>query len=220
MLYDELWSRISREPWLTTVLLSFLLLGNLFLGGPGEPGAELFALQADQPYAVPLYWLFHIDWPHLWVNLLFLTAVGGFLELAGGRRRLLLVLAVGLLGGGLLYWLGSRMSPEIFTPAVGASMGGFALAAPAFYSLLKVFHAGVLLRARPALGGGLSEDAGWTGPLYGLAILLATVVGLLALAVGVAAGNGAGAGHLLGYALGCLLAAEFWWRDFMGAGQG
>ena len=63
MLYDGLGVRISREPWLTTALLSFLLLGNLFR-----------------------YWLFHIDWPHLWVNLLFLAGVGGFMELAAGRR--------------------------------------------------------------------------------------------------------------------------------------
>ena len=134
-------------------------------GGAGGPGGGLFALRPEQTCAVLLYWLFHTDWPHLWVNLLFPAAVGGFLELAGGRRRMLLVLAVGLLSGGLLYWLSSRMSPEVFTPAVGASMGGFALAAPAFYSLLKVFHAGILLRARPALSGGTGEDAGWTGPL-------------------------------------------------------
>lgn len=56
-------ARISREPWLTTALLSLLLLGNLFR-----------------------YWLFHTDWPHLWGNLLFLAAGGGFMELAAGRR--------------------------------------------------------------------------------------------------------------------------------------
>lgn len=63
MLYDGLGARISREPWLTTALLSLLLLGNLFR-----------------------YWLFHTDWPHLWGNLLFLAAGGGFMELAAGRR--------------------------------------------------------------------------------------------------------------------------------------
>ena len=216
MLYDGRWTRISAErPLLTIGLVAVLLPLAGLTGGPGSPGAERFALMAERPCSFLFYWLFHTDWPHLWVDIFLLAAAGGFLELAGGRRRFLLALAVGLLGGGFLYWLGSRLAPEIFVPAVGASLGGFALICPVFYSVLKVFHVGVLLRAGPARLTAAAENVAWTGPMYGLMILLAALVGIPALAAGVTLGAGAGVGHLLGYALGCLLAAEFWLRDFM-----
>jgi len=93
----------------------------------------------------------------------------------------------------------------------GASLGGFALICPVFYSVLKVFHVGVLRRAGPARLTAAAENVAWTGPMYGLMILLAALVGIPALAAGVTLWAGAGVGHLLG----CLLAAEFWWRDFM-----
>ena len=222
MLYDGRWTWISAErPLLTTGLAAVLLLLAGLTGGPESPGAERFALMAERPYSILFYWLLHTNWPHLWVNMFLLAAAGGFLELAAGRRRFLLALAVGLLGGGFLYWLGSRLAPEIFVPAVGSSLGGFALICPVFYSALKVFHAGVLLRAGstgPAAAA--AENVAWTGPMYGLMILLAALVGIPALAAGATLGAGAGVGHLLGYALGCLLAAEFWWRDFMAGSEG
>ena len=230
MLYDGRWVRVSQErPFLTAGLLAALFLAAALTGGPGSSLAGRFALAADNPGGIFLYWLFHTDWTHWWVNGFLLAAAGGFLEVAGGWRRWLLALALGFLGGGLLYWLGSRMAPELFPAAIGASIGGYALLIPVFYSLLKVFHAGVLLRVgeesrgragRPAaevaaaVAGGTS--VAWTGPLYGLMLLLALVVGIPALAAAAAAG--AGAGHLLGYVLGGLLAAEFWWRDFPGGG--
>ena len=234
MLYDGRWARVSQErPFLTTGLVALLFLAAALTGGPGSPLAGRFALAADNPGGILFYWLFHTDWTHWWVNVFLLAAAGGFLEVAGGWRRWLLALVLGFLGGGFLYWLGARLAPELFPAAVGASIGGYALLIPVFYSLLKVFHAGVLLRvgegdrskagpaaARrdPAAGAADGVSVAWTGPLYGLMLLLAAVVGIPALSVAAAAG--AGAGHLLGYGLGCLLAAEFWWRDFPGGGGG
>ena len=216
--------RLQGEPVLTAIMAAALLLAGAAVNGDkGEQLIWALALRGESPgWTVGTYWLAHDGWGHLWGNLFLLALLSGLLELES-RKRLALAWLFGLPGSGLLYWLGMKGAPEWFgaLPAVGASMGAYALMLPAFYFFLRVFHAGILLETLPERFTQGELRVGGCGPLYGLALGMAALVGLLMLGQGLAGPEpGATLAHLLGYGVGGGVALGFWHWDFAAARAG
>ena len=209
---------LRGEPVLSAFLVGALLLAYLLDLEREAALRQALALRAENWWSVATYWLMHDGWGHLWANLFLLALLSALLELES-RKRLALGWGLGMLGSGLLYWLGLQGAPGLFPPAppaVGASMGAYALILPAFYFLLRVFHVGALLETMPERFTSGELNIGGVGPLYGMALALAGLVGLLVLARPLGGPEpGSAAGHLLGYGVGVGLAFGYWHWDFI-----
>ncbi len=111
-----------RTPWVT-LLFVLACLGAEFAALAAPDLRTTFALdgRAFQPMQLLTYGFLHANVIHLLGNMIFLAAVGPFVESNQGPGRFAIVLLLGTVAGGLLHLLLARQVPLIgFSGAVAA----------------------------------------------------------------------------------------------------